>query len=102
MMERSLLGETARVRFGDAPRDDLSPGKSTEAAVYNGLQLAQVGAIATALDRFGDSDTLVFSGGNGEVARELLDRGGEYVEDLVLDGLEALGRETRLDEARPV
>ncbi len=100
MMERSLLGETARVRFGEAPRDEMSPGTSTETAVFNGLQLAQVGAIATALDRFGGDDALVFTGGNGEIARALLDRGGEFVEDLVLDGLEALGRETHRQAVR--
>ena len=68
--------------------------------MLNGLQLAQVGAIATALDRFGAGEALVFSGGNGQDAMRLLDRDGEYVEDLVLDGLALLGREYRQEEAR--
>ena len=98
MMERSLLGETARVRFGEAPRDSMSPGTSTEAAVFNGLQLGQVGAIDTALRRCGEDCAVVFTGGNGHTAMQLLGCGGEYVEDLVLDGLALLGREVRLAE----
>ncbi len=90
MMERALIGDTARVRFGDAARDRLEPGTSTEAAVFNGLQLSQVGAVATALERFGADATLVFSGGNGDMLRGMLDRGGRYCADLVLDGLEQL------------
>ena len=93
MMERALLGETARVRFGDAPRDHIEPGRSTEAAVFNGLQLAQVGAVAAALQRYGEGAELVFSGGNGEVLRRLLDIGGSYQAELVLDGLELLAAE---------
>jgi type III pantothenate kinase len=100
MMERSLLGETARVRFDDAARDRITPGVSTEEAVLNGLQLAQVGAITTALDRFGEGETLVFTGGNGRGARSLLGRDGEYMEDLVLDGLALLGREVHAAEGR--
>ena len=64
MMERALLEGTDRVRFGDAPRDCLAPGNSTETAVLNGLQLAQVGAVELALTRFGQRGTLVFTGGN--------------------------------------
>ena len=94
MMERSLLGETARVRFGDAPRDRLEPGNSTESAVLNGLQLAQAGSIELALKRFGEGEALVFTGGNGGEAMRQLDRGGERVDDLVLDGLDLLGRAT--------
>ena len=93
MMERALLGDTARVRFGESARDEMSPGTSTESAVFNGLQLAQVGAVATALDRFGEGGAIVFTGGDGEVAQRLLDRGGQFIESLVLDGLEILGSE---------
>lgn len=93
MMERALLGETARVRFGDAPRDLIEPGRSTEAAVFNGLQLAQVGAVTAALQRYGEGAGLVFSGGNGEVLQQLLAMGGSYRPELVLDGLELLAAE---------
>lgn len=93
MMERALLGDTARVRFGESARDVLEPGTSTESAVFNGLQLAQVGAIATAMERFGEEADIVFTGGDGEVAQRLLDRDGQFIESLVLDGLDRLGRE---------
>jgi len=92
-MERALLQDTDRVRFGDAPRQCLEPGQSTEAAVYNGLQLSQVGAVALALDRFGAGCRLYFCGGKGAEVQGLLDRGGECRAELVLDGLELLGRE---------
>ena len=93
MMERALLADTDRVRFDDAPRDSLAPGDSTETAVLNGLQLAQVGAIELALSRYGNNELLVFTGGNGATAQRLLERGGELCEELVLDGLDLLGRE---------
>ena len=38
-MERALLSDTDRVRFGEARRDCIDPGRSTEEAVYNGLLL---------------------------------------------------------------
>ncbi len=95
MMERALLGDTARVRFGEAPRDRLEPGNSTESAVYNGLQLAQVGAVATAMERFGSGCALVFGGGKGELLRQLLGQGGRYEPQLVLDGLEQLAVASR-------
>ncbi len=94
MMERALIGDTARVRFGEAARDRLEPGDSTESAVFNGLQLAQVGAVATALGRFGAGSQLVFSGGNGAVLQQLLGLGGRYQAELVLDGLELLAQES--------
>lgn len=90
MMERALVGDTARVRFGDAARDRLEPGTSTAEAVFNGLQLAQVGAVATALERFGGDYELVFCGGNGAELQRLLGHGGSFVSELVLDGLEQL------------
>lgn len=93
MMERALLGETARVRFGDAPRDVIEPGRSTETAVFNGLQLAQVGAVTAALQRYGAGAELVFSGGNGEILAQLLAMGGNFQAELVLDGLELLAAE---------
>lgn len=94
MMERALLEGTDRVRFGDAPRDCLAPGNSTETAVLNGLQLAQVGATELALTRFGQRGILVFTGGNGGTLMRLLERGGSLREDLVLDGLAHLGAAT--------
>lgn len=94
-MERALLSDTDRVRFADAPRDSLTPGQSTEQAVYNGLLLSQAGAVALALDQQGHhSDAVYFSGGNGEVLQTALDRGGRWAPELVLDGLALLAQET--------
>jgi type III pantothenate kinase len=55
--------------------------------------LSQAGAVALALDRVGHVGTLYFSGGNGAVLQAALDRGGQFVPDLVLDGLALLAKE---------
>ena len=91
MMERALLEGTDRVRFGAGERDRLEPGNSTETAVLHGLQLAQTGAVELALSRFGRGEELVFSGGHGGTVMRLLERGGSFREDLVLDGLAFAG-----------
>jgi type III pantothenate kinase len=89
-MERALLADTDRVRFGDAPRDRLEPGRSTEEAVYNGLQLSQVGSVSLSMQRMGANYRPCFTGGNGERLRDLVDPAAEYCEELVLDGLALL------------
>lgn len=86
-MERALLSDTDRVRFADAPRDSIAPGRCTEEAVYNGLLLSQAGAVALALQQQTDHCELVFSGGNGAALQAVLERGGHYAQDLVLQGL---------------
>ena len=91
-MEGALLQDTDRVRFGDAPRDCIEPGRSTETAVFNGLFLSQVGAVSQAL-QITESRHLVASGGNGEALLAALDRPGDYRQDLVLEGLKLLGAE---------
>ncbi len=93
LMERALLQDTDRVRFGDAARDRLDPGTSTESAVLNGLLLSQAGAVALALDRIEGEFDLVFTGGDGAALCAAVGRGGQFSENLVLDGLLLLGRE---------
>ena len=67
------------------------PGTSTAEAVRHGIALAQVGAITRVLEDCGaDQPTLLFSGGGGEALMGLLGKGGEYVVDLVFEGLEVL------------
>ena len=53
----------------------------------HGIALAQVGAVAAALEQVPADVPLVFSGGGGELLMALLDRGGTWVEDLVFEGL---------------
>ncbi len=98
-MERALLSDTDRVRFGNAPVESLVPGQSTEQAVYNGIQLSQVGAVATALNRYGAACQIYFCGGNGATLHDLLGRGGVIQPDLVLDGLALLAGEELAMEA---
>jgi type III pantothenate kinase len=92
-MERALLQDTDRVRFGDAARDSIEPGRSTEEAVFNGLQLSQAGAVALALQRFGDGSSLYFCGGNAAQLQTLVNAGGELDPDLVFKGLALLADE---------
>lgn len=93
LMERALLADTGRVRFEDEVGYDLSPGSSTAAAVRHGIALAQVGALALALDRAGaEVPQLLFCGGGGDALRQMLGRGGDYVADLVFEGLEIMAR----------
>lgn len=86
-MERALLSDTDRVRFTDAARDCLQPGRSTEAAVFNGLLLSQAGAVALALNRMANAGEIYYSGGNGAALQAAVDRGGMFAPELVLDGL---------------
>ena len=91
LMERALLLDTDRVRFDEDVPYRLSPGVSTAEAVRHGVAVAQVGALALALDRAGTAaPRLFFCGGGGERLMQLLDRGGELVTDLVFEGLEAM------------
>jgi len=94
LMERALLQDTDRVRFAEEAGYDLAPGASTAEAVRHGIALAQAGALALALDRAGPAPPrLLFCGGWGRTLMGLLDRGGEYLPDLVFEGLEILAAE---------
>ena len=91
LMERALLFDTDRVRFEEEVEYTLSPGSSTAEAVRHGIALAQAGAVALALDRYGsETMQLLFCGGGGEALMQLLNRGGSYVPDLVFEGLEVM------------
>lgn len=91
LMERALLLDTDRVRFAEEVGYDLAPGTSTAAAVRHGIMLAQAGAVTLALERAGtESMALLFCGGAGETLRQLVERGGQWLPDLVFEGLEAM------------
>ncbi|WP_165954325.1 type III pantothenate kinase [Seongchinamella unica] len=98
LMERALLLDTDRVRFDEDVSYALAPGTSTAEAVRHGIALAQVGAVAAAIaHNGGEQPTLFFCGGAGETLRQLLDRGGSYLPDLVFEGLEVQAREVFTD-----
>ncbi len=89
LMERALLLDTERVRFAEEVDYTLEPGSSTAEAVRHGIALAQAGALALAMDRAGVAPSrLLFCGGWGQTLLRLLDRGGEYIPELVFEGLE--------------
>jgi len=91
LMERALLLDTDRVRFEEEAGYTLAPGTSTAAAVRHGIALAQAGAVTLALDQAGsESMALLFCGGAGEALMQLVDRSGQWLPDLVFEGLEAM------------
>jgi type III pantothenate kinase len=91
LMERALLLDTDRVRFDEAVGCDLAPGTSTATAVRHGIALAQTGAVTLALEQAGrEPMVLLYCGGAGETLMQLVNRGGEWLPDLVFEGLEAM------------
>lgn len=98
LMERALLLDTDRVRFEEDVSYALDPGSSTAEAVRHGIALAQVGAVATALEQgSGQPPALFFCGGAGETLMRLLARGGTHAPDLVFEGLAVLAAERARD-----
>ena len=88
LMERALLLDTDRVRFAEEAGYALSPGSSTAEAVRHGIALAQAGAVALAVDcAGGEPMALLFCGGGGEALMQLLGRDGQWVPELVFEGL---------------
>jgi type III pantothenate kinase len=88
LMERALFLDTDRVRFDEQIDYALAPGKSTAEAVRHGIALAQAGAVALALEQAGSEPiTLFFCGGAGETLMHLGPRTGQWVPDLVFEGL---------------
>ncbi|TXS96809.1 type III pantothenate kinase [Parahaliea maris] len=91
LMERALLLDTDRVRFSEASDYRLDPGCSTAQAVRHGIALAQVGAVRQALAEAGSELHLVLTGGGAAWLYDQLGRCGEFIPDLVLDGLQLQG-----------
>lgn len=95
LMERALLLDTERVRFAEDVDYTLAPGSSTAEAVRHGIALAQAGALALAMERADVTPSRVlFCGGWGKTLMGLLDRGGEFLPELVLEGLALLAAES--------
>ena len=90
LMQRALFSDTDRVRFEQACRPSLNPGRSTAQGVSNGILLAQAGAVELALAHgaAGASKRRRFiCGGDGEQLRAGLRGRWEWEPDLVMDGL---------------
>ncbi|GGC09775.1 type III pantothenate kinase [Marinobacterium zhoushanense] len=88
LLQRALLGNTARV-FVDRPLAvfDPSPGRNTSDAVTHGADF-MFDAIQLRLKQSLDPQVALYiTGGDGELFQRLLGR-GEWVPDLVLDGLQ--------------
>ena len=93
LMERALLLDTDRVRFAEDVGYGLNPGQSTAEAVRHGIALAQAGAVVMALQGAGgELPALMFCGGEGKMLMQLLGRGGQYLPDLVFEGLTEMAR----------
>ena len=91
LMERALLLDTDRVRFEETVAHALTPGISTAEAVRHGIALAQAGAVTLALEQAGSGPiALLFCGGAGDPLRQLVDRGGQWLPDLVFEGLQLM------------
>jgi type III pantothenate kinase len=99
LMERALLLDTDRVRFAEEAVYDLAPGTSTAEAVRHGIALAQASAVRVAMELAGEPQPrLYLCGGGAETLQRLLGGVGEWISDLVFEGLEAMaalqGRQT--------
>jgi type III pantothenate kinase len=91
LMERALLLDTDRVRFAEEAVYDLAPGTSTAEAVRHGIALAQAAAVRLAREQAGEPRPGLFlCGGGAETLQRLLGGAGEWVPDLVFEGLEVM------------
>ena len=79
-MRRALLQDTRQVHLEleDALQSDLAPGRSTAAAAAAGLLAAQIGALASALNRCPPDCALYFTGGGGQRLQTALAESGAY------------------------
>lgn len=97
LMRRALYSDTDAVKVAppDSPPASLDPGCNTRDAVDRGLPVMVLGAVERVYDELahrcavsGDaSPRLLFCGGDGEILAPLCDRPGEWVADLVMEGL---------------
>ncbi|MFK8049166.1 MAG: type III pantothenate kinase [Halioglobus sp.] len=94
LMERALLLDTDRVRFEEQADYRLVPGQSTAEAVRHGIAVSQVGAVRLVLENLGiRKDDLLLCGGGARELMALSDLGGEWVPDLIFEGLEIAAAE---------
>ncbi|MCK7598700.1 type III pantothenate kinase [Microbulbifer sp. CAU 1566] len=97
LMRRALYSDTDAVKVAAVHEEGMSlaPGCDTESAVNRGLLLMVLGAIERTYDGLAHQcavtglrvPRLWFTGGDGALVASLCDRSGEWVEDLVMEGL---------------
>jgi len=97
LMSRSLFSGTSDVKVNPHASSDVSPGKSTQAAVNNGLLLMVRGLIKESLSMFASDEApqLVFTGGDAEVVRQQFDEAALLSPSLVLDGLSVVAAQAQ-------
>lgn len=87
LMRQVLEGATAGVQVDrEISEFDLSPGRDTSSAVVQGTNMA-FAALAHWLEDRSANRHLLVTGGDGQLFHQLAGAQGEYVPDLVLDGL---------------
>ncbi len=93
LLSSALLAKTARV-FIDRPSEgfDPSPGKSTSDAVTGGADFLFDALVQRVLASLAPEEPLFITGGDGALFQRLAGR-GEWLPDLVLDGLVHAERE---------
>ena len=101
MQQRTLLGQTARVRFDQVQGDPLQGGIDTASCVASGAELvmrglaSQLQELAKQLVQPGVSSTIVLTGGDANHLQRYLSDTDNVVliPELVMDGLSLAKRE---------
>ncbi|MEL7297216.1 MAG: type III pantothenate kinase [Pseudomonadota bacterium] len=94
MMQSALTTRTANIRIDEPEAINESFGTSTSEAVRNGALVAAAGAVdraanwlAMLCDTDPDALAFAFTGGNGELLADTLNRAADFHANFVLDGL---------------
>lgn len=100
VMKNSLLRNTANIRIQDDESEKLLPGKSTSENVHNGCWLAMSGAINQALIEIEKQNVIVelilFTGGNGESLKNLINKPAIVNSLLIFKGIEQYAKQQNL------
>ncbi|WP_299182210.1 type III pantothenate kinase [uncultured Neptuniibacter sp.] len=87
LMQKALLANTAEILVdNDIAMFDNSPGRSTSEAVIHGINFAFDALVKSVVDKRSSEMDLLITGGDGELFFKLAGC-GEYIPDLVMDGL---------------
>lgn len=94
MMQSALTSRTANIRVDEPQPIDETFGQSTSEAVRHGALVALAGAVSRAAEKLAAAEALecdalqfAFTGGDGRVLAETLDKPGDFHANFVLHGL---------------